>query len=165
MNELLTKISSYNILNNLFPGAIFCFVCSNITNYNLIPQDIISALFFYYFIGMIISRIGSLVVEKILRKIKIINFACYNDFIKASKKDTFLKIMSETNNIYRTIISLVLSLSAIKLYAYIEKIFCVYSIIKYIICAVLLVIIFLFAYRKQTNMIKERVNLQISDNE
>jgi hypothetical protein len=131
----------------------------------LIPQDIISALFFYYFIGMIISRIGSLVVEKILRKIKIINFACYNDFIKASKKDTFLKIMSETNNIYRTIISLVLSLSAIKLYAYIEKIFCVYSIIKYIICAVLLVIIFLFAYRKQTNMIKERVNLQISDNE
>jgi hypothetical protein len=165
MNEWLTKISSYNILNNLFPGAIFCFIGSNITNYNLIPQDVVSALFFYYFIGMIISRIGSLVVERFLRRTRIVNFVCYNDYIKASRKDTFLKIMSETNNIYRTIISLVLSLVAIKAYSSIEQIYCVYSIIKYIICAVLLLIIFVLAYRKQTNMIRERVNSQISNNE
>lgn len=165
MNEWLTKLSSYNILNNIFPGAIFCFIGSNITNYNLIPQDIISALFFYYFIGMIISRIGSLVVEKFLRWIKFVIFASYNDYIAASKKDAFLKIMSETNNIYRTIISLVLSLIMLKTYSVIEQKHCIYPVVKYIICAVLLLIIFIFAYRKQTNMIRERINSQITDND
>jgi hypothetical protein len=114
---------------------------------------------------MVISRIGSLVVEKLLRKIKIVNFVCYNEYIKASKKDTFLKIMSETNNIYRTIISLVLSLIAIKAYSIIDQIYCVYSIVKYIISAVLLLVVFVLSYRKQTNMIRERINSQISNNE
>ena len=64
IESLLEKLSSYNLLNNLLPGAIFCYLLKTIVNID-ISNNIVEDLFVYYFIGMIISRIGSIIIEPI----------------------------------------------------------------------------------------------------
>ena len=66
IKNLVEKISSYNIWNNLFPGIVFCSIVERTTRIILSTGEIWKDLFIYYFAGMIISRIGSNFIEKIL---------------------------------------------------------------------------------------------------
>jgi len=88
METLLSLLSTYELFNNIFPGIIFSYFLS-LQNYNIIPNkmDIYEKLFLYYFIGLIISRIGSLFLEPLFRKLEIIKFADYTKFLKAEEKD------------------------------------------------------------------------------
>jgi hypothetical protein len=67
MKDLLDKLSSYNLFNYLLPGVLFACLSEPIVGYNLIQTDIVVGVFFYYFLGMTISRIGSLAVEPIAK--------------------------------------------------------------------------------------------------
>lgn len=86
------KISSYNIFNNLLPGVVFCYILNKITRFTIANGDLVENIFMYYFVGMIISRIGSLIVEPILTKAKtkkigpFIKRSNYKDYIVAAKK-------------------------------------------------------------------------------
>lgn len=165
------KITSYNIFNNLFPGIIFCFALNQTTIFNIRTDSILQNVFIYYFVGMVISRIGSLFIEKILKNIKIKNkktknnesflaFANHSDYIQASKKDETIKVLSETNNTYRTLIALFFSLVIVKIYEMFLHDFLLKVIDKNIIIIflfVLLLVMFLFSYRKQTAYISRRV--------
>jgi hypothetical protein len=163
MKELLDKLSSYNIFNYLFPGILFVIILNKVSSFNLIQEDILLGAFLYYFIGLIISRVGSLFVEPFLRLIKFLKFAEYNDFVKASKDDTKIVLFSEINNMYRTLCSLFLLISISKIYEkYLMEIpfFKDYSNILIII---VLLILFLFSYQKQTNFIRKRIVSNQSD--
>lgn len=71
--NMVDKISSYNIFNNLFPGIIFCSIVERTTRFSVSTGEIWEKLFVYYFVGMIISRIGSILIEKALKSIKVRN--------------------------------------------------------------------------------------------
>ncbi|MBW1615363.1 MAG: hypothetical protein JRJ49_02285 [Deltaproteobacteria bacterium] len=160
MKELLNKISSYNILNCLLPGTLFSVIISEITDLNLIQSDLVIGVFTYYFIGLIISRIGSLIIEPILKKIKFVRFAAYKDFVKVAGEDNKLEILSEFNNMYRTFISMFLLVILVRLYFIIESKFIFLSQWKSSIIIILLLLIFLFSYKKQTKYITKRINSQ-----
>lgn len=157
MKDLLDKLSSYNIFNYLLPGIVFVALADKLTSLSLIQKDIVVGVFLYYFIGLVISRIGSLVIEPILKKIKFITFAPYSDFVSASKKDDKLDILSEVNNMYRTFCSLFMLLICLKFYDFLSKNYEVISKWNSIIIVIGLLILFLFAYRKQTKYIAKRV--------
>ena len=106
MKEILEKISSYNLFNYLLPGLVFVVILNKLTDYNLVQTDLLIGLFLYYFIGLVISRIGSIVIEPLLKKLKIIKFSEYIDFVKASALDTKIETLSEANNVYRTLCSM-----------------------------------------------------------
>lgn len=158
MKELLDKISSYNLLNYLFPGILFAVLSKEITTYSFLQENLIIGVFVYYFIGLVVSRIGSLIIEPILRKLSFLKFADYKDFISASQKDSKIELLSEVNNMYRTLSSLFILLLLLKIYELIESNI---SILKdwnsYILLALLL-FMFLLSYRKQTNYIIKRIN-------
>lgn len=153
MNDLMNKISSYNLFNYLLPGAIFIVFIEKITTYKILQSDMLINAFIIYFLGLIISRIGSLLIEPILKKI--VKFAKYEDFITASKEDEKINILSESNNMYRTFISLFSILIIFKLYDNYCLICKEYNI--YIVLLFLL-ILFVFSYLKQTKYITKRVN-------
>lgn len=67
MDGLLDKISSYNIFNYLLPCSIFAVVADALTSFHVLQEDIVIGLFLYYFIGLVVSRVGSLVIEPSLR--------------------------------------------------------------------------------------------------
>jgi len=157
MGDLLDKLSSYNLFNYLLPGIIFVILVSNFTRYSLIQQDTVIGLFLYYFIGLAISRFGSLIVEPLLRRISFVRFAPYKDYLDASEKDKDLKLCSEINNTYRTFCSLFSLLLLMKFCDWIQDIYPVLKQWNTIILLILLLIFFLFAYRKQTNYVRKRV--------
>ena len=157
MKDILEKISSYNLFNYLLPGALFVVILDELTPYSLTQEDLVLGVFVYYFAGLTISRFGSLVIEPTLKKISFLEFADYSDFISASKKDSKIEIFSETNNMYRTFVSMIVLLASLKLYVLLsDKFFVLNEWDLYLLITVLLVM-FLFSYRKQTGYIVKRI--------
>jgi len=157
MEKLLNKLSSYNLFNYLLPGIIFSILLEKITDYSIIYKDIMIEAFLAYFIGLIISRVSSLIIEPLLKKIKFVKFAEYKDFVLATESDKKIELLSESNNMYRVFISLFFILLIIVLYErFLESIFVGYT--SYILIVGLL-ILFLFSYRKQTSYITKRIEI------
>ena len=159
MKELLDKISSYNIFNYLLPGVLFSVIANKFTYYTIPLDNVIVATFVCYFIGLIVSRFGSLVIEPTLKKIGFLKFADYSDFISSSKKDSKIELFSEINNMYRTLTSLIVLTLLLKLYEFIEKKVIWLSEWSPYILLFLLLTIFLLSYRKQTEYITKRINV------
>ena len=163
MKEIIEKLSSYNILNYLIPGTLFAGFGEVITGYGFIQKDLVIGLVLYYFIGMVISRFGSLCLEPLLKRIKFVDFATYADFVKASKADAKIDTLSEANNTYRTMVSLILALGFLKLFELLMKWLQVTPEGSLWIAFLALFLLFLFSYRKQTSFIKERVEVAIDE--
>jgi hypothetical protein len=147
VESILDKLSSYNLFNYLLPGVILCVVSDRYFDIPLLQDSIITGLFFYYFVGLITSRFGSIVLEPILKKLKIVKFA-----------DQKVEVLSEANNMYRSLIS---ALVILCLLVAGEKIIHEYeslsSYYKYALLPALL-ILFVFSYRKQSEYIVKRIN-------
>jgi len=159
MKELIEKISSYNLFNNLLPGILFAIIAKYTTKYNLIQSDILLGLFLYYFIGLIISRFGSLVFENILLKLKFVNYANYKDFVQTQKEDSKIDSLLESNNMFRTLSAMGFVLLFLKLYEYISIKLKIDDNVTCIFFLILIITLFLFSYRKQTNYIRKRVEI------
>jgi len=157
MKDLLSKLSSYNLFNYLLPGMIFVVLSSKMTRYSFIQQDILIGLFLYYFIGLVISRFGSLVIEPVLKRLSFVHFAHYKDFVSASKTDEKIEVLSEVNNMYRTLCSLLILMLLLKVYQVVETKFPVLKEWSVIALVGLLLLMFLLSYRKQTKYITGRI--------
>lgn len=157
MNELLTKLSSYHLFNYLLPGVLFAVLASETLHYQLIQKDIVTGVFLYYFLGLVVSRFGSLVVGPLLKRFSFIKFADYRAFIDASKKDPQIEVLSEANNSYRTLCALFSLLLLLKLYAKIEGRLPYLKDWDATLLTVLLLVMFLFAYKKQTSFVVKRI--------
>jgi hypothetical protein len=159
MNELLTKLSSYNLFNYLLPGVIFAILASLITSYQFVQKEIVTGLFLYYFLGLVVSRFGSLVIEPLLKGLAFVRFADYAECVKAKEDDPQIEVLSEANNTYRTLCSLFVVLLLLKLYARIEGAFPSLHAWGPTVGLVVLLLMFLFSYRKQTAYVTKRVKI------
>lgn len=158
MEKLIEKLDSYSILNNLLPGAVFAYLFEYIFEVDIVRDGIVENLFIYYFIGMIVSRIGSLVVEPLCKKTKWVKYADYSNYIKASRKDDKIDVLSEVNNSFRTIFSLCLILITTKIYMLIVAWLEIPQNYNKLIILTVITLIFAVSYRKQTKYVVDRVN-------
>jgi hypothetical protein len=161
MKELLDKLTSYNLFNYLLPGVLFVILAQRLTKYTFTQSDLIIEAFTCYFIGMVISRLGSLFIEPILKWCKFVRFADYKDFVGASKADPKIEILSEANNSYRTLSALFVTLLILKAYEQTEQLFPWISAYRMVALLLLLLLMFLFAYRKQTAYIVKRIEANL----
>ena len=122
--QIVEKISSYNIVNNLYPGILFVYVLKIMFETDLLLNNWFENLIVFYFVGMVLSRIGSIIIEPVMKKIKIIKYAPYQDYVKASSIDPLVATLSETNDW---------------------------------IFLILLILLFVFSYVKQTSYVRKRV--------
>ena len=157
MADLLDKISSYNLFNYLLPGVLFAVIASKLTHYSFLGYEIVIAAFLYYFIGLVVSRFGSLVVEPLFKRTGFVKFADYKAFVTASKKDPRIELLSEANNTFRTLCALFVLLILLKLYERLSVRWPFLERFHVIILIILLFFTFAFAYRKQTEFVKKRM--------
>lgn len=162
MQDFLNRISSYNLFNYLFPGVLFAVAAEKVSQWSFAHENTIITLFLCYFYGIVISRIGSLVIKPALKKIKLIEFKSYKDYIKASEKDKHIPILSEINNTYRTIISLIFCLAVLYGISRLSIRYEFTSTLTSAICAFLLIAVFIASYRKQTKFITKRIDAVLS---
>lgn len=158
MKDILDKLTSYNIFNYLFPGVLFVIIAKATTDYNFVQEDTFLGAFLYYFIGMTISRFGSVIIEPLFKKIKFLEFSDYKDFVTASKKDSKIELLSEVNNTYRTLNAMTFSLLLLKFYNFLDTKFQFGNSLSLMIMTLIVTALYVFAYRKQTNYITKRIN-------
>jgi hypothetical protein len=88
-----------------------------------------------------------------LKWLKIVNFAPYSDFLKAASSDNKIELLSEANNMYRTLSSVFICLAVLKFIEFLERTYPSISSYTSIIFILLLALLFVFSYRKQSNYI------------
>lgn len=101
------KVSSYQIFTFLFPGAVFLALLSLVYSKSIPETTIWEKLFLCYTVGMIISRIGSLILEEFLfwlgkRFGVFLERIDYKNIIIAERKDTKVNMLLQVSNTYRT---------------------------------------------------------------
>ncbi|MCE5964397.1 phosphohistidine phosphatase [Enterobacter roggenkampii] len=155
MDGLWEKISSYNIFNNLFPGALFVYFLERFTNVIISSDELIKNIVLYYFAGLLIGRIGSIVFEPILKLIRVVRFAPYPEYLHACQCDSKIEVLQEVANMYRTLFSMFLLLLCILYFSdlFTDKGYIFAKGISYVFA-----LIFLVAYVKQIHFIIKRVN-------
>jgi len=158
MLNLLEKLSSYNIFNNLLPGVVFVSLGENLQVLKINHDNWVELAFLYYFIGMVISRIGSLVLEPFLKKVKLLKFADYSKFVIANRIDSKVEVLSETNNTYRTLATVALLILAAEGKSKLGIAAHWSAETETIILVVVIFLLFVLSYRKQSNYITKRVD-------
>ena len=138
-------------------SIVFAVLAGELIRYPIVQRDILSGAFLYYFVGLVISRFGSLIIEPLLKALSFVKFAEYKDFVAVSQKDSKLEVLSEVNNTYRTLASLFSLLLLLKLYVNLEGKFPFFKGWDATILAVLLLTMFLFSYGKQTSYSTKRI--------
>jgi len=157
MKEIIDKISSYNLFNYLFPGIIFIIILREVTSYDLVQENNFIGSFLYYFVGLVISRFGSLIIGYLLKKLTFIKFAEYSEYVIATDKDNKIELFSEVNNMYRTIISMLVLLLLAKGWQSINFCLELSQSTSITLLIISLLILFIFSYRKQTGFVVKRV--------
>ncbi len=160
MKDLLDKLSSYNLFNYLLPGTIFVAAAEQLSTHRFTRGNVVVDAFLYYFIGLVISRFGSLAIGPLLQATKFVKFAPYKAFVTACDSDPKIDLLSEQNNMFRTLIALFATILA---FAGLDQIAIARGISEntalLVTCAGL-VVLFAFAYRKQTDFVRKRVEVR-----
>jgi hypothetical protein len=164
MSDFIKLLTTYNLFNNLLPGVIFCAMANSFFSINLTQGDIVNSFFTYYFSGVIIGRLGSIIVEPLLKLLKVVQHEPYSDYVTACKIDSKIELLSEVNNMYRSIISICLGLAIIRIHKISIEAYPFYSNHYGIITIIAIALLFIYSYRKQTSYITKRIHSAIERN-
>lgn len=104
--SLSEKLSAYQLFNFIYPGAVFL----GILRFKGVQLGILEEIWWFllasYFLGMTISRFGSVVIEWVCLKFKWIEKYDIKKYSDSLAKDRFTGILLELTNTYRTICSM-----------------------------------------------------------
>lgn len=158
MDKYLEKLSRYHLLTNLIPGVLFLCLLNMLGIFNIDFTDLVSVFFVGYFTGMVISRIGSIIIEPWFKKWKIVRFASYSDFLEAEKKDVKILELLADNNLCRTFVALFLILIVLEV-CHIIPVVDEFIHTRWAVLALLvfLLLLYVLAFRKQSSYILKRV--------
>lgn len=167
---MLSQIATYHIFNCLVPGAIFVYLSRHLLSVSPVPSlvpgnDVVTGLILSYFVGLILSKVGSLIIEPLLRYIEFIKYKPYRLYVEASGLDGKINTISEENNACCTYCSLCVSLIFLKIYEYMKPVFGNYAKYEFVVILITLLFLFLFSYRKQTEYIRKRINIALDKEE
>ncbi len=163
LRVIVDKLSQYNFLTNILPGTILCVIITFCIGYNLLITDnwYLQGVIFY-FAGIVNNRFGSLVVEPLLKSLKILKFTSYKDYIAAESKDAKITILSTENNAFRSYVSLCFIAIFVSIFKILgDKIDWIKNCekeYKMMALLVLLLVVFILSYRKQTSYVNKRIN-------
>ena len=173
MDNLFKQLSSYHILNFVIPGGSYIYLLNKVLIPNILSEDWLLNGIIFYIVGLIISRIGSVIiapkVNKILeypRIIKVfrletdyINKTTYEEYIKKKKKDTTISDFVTMKNMFRSMISVCFCMFFSIMAYHLINWTCFFSKKNIIVCTsmVLIGLLFLFSYEKQGVYIQKRI--------
>ena len=166
LNTIIAKLGTYHILANLIPGAFFGFTLNFLFGITLPLGSIGEYIVGYYFVGLIIGRISSLVTKRVFTRVKgsektlptqFIEYALYSDYMKAEESTPKLTSLSDMNECYRSLLTCVWMLPVVVGSHWLVQRWHWLSTHWAWVVVILLFALFLWSYKEQTRFIKERV--------
>ena len=146
INSLFNKLSAYQLLSLMLPGARMLGIMKFIFTIDIkVDENIWWFLLASYVVGIIISRIGSLLIEEVFKKIGFIKGFNVANYIAKRKEDDMVETILSFANLYRSYCALSIVLiivTIVKGYG-----FCEYWL--YYLLEFLLLLLFSFSFCKQ----------------
>lgn len=164
METLFSRLSAYDILNSILPGAITYLSISYLLGLECqIQFSLYEKICIFYFLGLVIGRIASIWIEEFCKSIKLVVYADYKDYVYAESQDTKVSILSEKNNNYRNFLTVFVVIGALKCIKdwNLSNLIITWKIECWIIIA--FIILFAWSYHKQTDYIRKRVEFICRD--
>lgn len=155
---LIDKLSQYQLATNILPGMVLCAMLQYVVGYDILTSDKIYIQgIIVYFVGVMNNRFGSIVIEPLLKSIKLLDKAKYDEFVKAELKNEKVRILNMEGNAFRSYsATMALTLIAM-LFKYLTNLLECPVVYQYIIAIFLLLFLFIASYIKQTKYVKDRV--------
>lgn len=148
INSLFNKLSAYQLLSLMLPGASLLGTLKFIFAIDIkVDENIWWFLLSSYVVGIILSRIGSLLIEEVFKKMGFIKGYNVGNYIAKRKEDDMVETLLSFANLYRSFCALSILLiivTMVKGYG-----FCDYW--HYFLLEVLLLLLFAFSFCKQYN--------------
>ncbi len=161
MNELIQKLSSYDLVNTFVPGIALAYAMRLLGYLDLGSIDVFTEAVLAYLLGLVGSRVGSLVLEPLAIKFGLI-WRNYPAYVAAQKSDKRLTELTTIANMYRALAGSMLVLAVLALGTLVPVGYRVWLLVGYgAACFVLL----LLAWLKQDGYVKKRIDLYREDNE
>lgn len=157
MEKILEKISNYHLFNYLVPGMIFIITSNYILETSIYNDNLLYLFFVSYFIGIIISRLGSVVTANILYKLTKEKGESYKDYIVSCQKDNKIEVLVQDKNMYRNLCTMLILLLVLKVFSMLNVYLKISNDWKIIIVLVLLIILFAISFLKQNKYISSRI--------
>lgn len=156
MEELLNKMSSYEIFNNLLPGVLSGAALNLYFGAEVFKYGTVFSLFIFYFFGVLVSRIGSLIIQPIMLKFKLIKFSDYDLYVKACREDKKISNLVEISNMYRSLLAADIAiLFLVVIFRPISGGTLLYSIFGFVLVGLILI----KSYIKANSYVVKRVNI------
>ena len=148
INSLFNKLSAYQLLSLMLPGASLLGTLKFIFAIDIkVDENIWWFLLSSYVVGIILSRIGSLLIEEVFKKMGFIKGYNVGNYIAKRKEDDMVETLLSFANLYRSFCALsilMIIVTMVKGYG-----FCDYW--HYFLLEVLLLLLFAFSFCKQYN--------------
>lgn len=163
METIINALGPYEIIINLIPGILFYLLAPSEFQLSVNVDNSMFLLTFCYFIGLILNRIGSLIISPIVQIIGFIKYAPYDRFLQAeevekSKAEHKLQTLVTVNNFYRTLSAMTITLIIVRVYY--SSLTCDTFLFQIFLNNWMywgFFVLFLLSYRKQTTLIRNRV--------
>lgn len=166
--KLTEQISAYEIMNHIVPGGVYIILADRLTSFSLLTDRVLANIVLFYFAGVVLGRIGSLLLEGLMERIQnnkcwfYLNRTSYGDYVQAEEKDKEHRLhqLVMINNMFRALAAASLLLFATILFDWGISFFptgILFRRITILIACLLLLCLFLFSFRKQTGYIRARV--------
>ena len=99
---MFDKLDAYNLVANLVPGAALTYAL-HFSHFPTPPPDKFGAFLLVAFVaGVTTNRLGSLILDPVLRRIKFLKPKDYGSFLKREKEDQKLDALVANSGLYRT---------------------------------------------------------------
>ena len=158
MKSIINQISRYHIINYLIPGLFVMIASKCMTNIAVCIDKMWVICIIGYVTGMVLNRLGSLVIEGVLMRFKLIKHAPIECYVRAEKKDKKIQELLTDANMYRTMSVASIALVIECIYLSIIGLLIPMNATMLIIVLVLMGMLFFASYIKQTRHIVGRVN-------
>lgn len=159
MDEVIKKASAYDLLNALIPGGALAFSLKFFGYLDIDATNALHLLALAYILGLVGSRVGSLVLEPIARNRNWIK-RDYESYIKAQKDDDRLLTLTTIANMYRTLAGSIVVLAVLALGSLVSIDYRHWLYIGYGIACFLL---FFCGWVKQERYVARRVDINRKD--
>lgn len=157
IEKIIEKIDKYNLFTNIIPG--FLLLIFNVYYFDLERLGAIEELVISYFIGLTLSRIGSIIISKML-KLSSENGEPYKKYVKACEKDPKIETLLQGRNTYRTICAMLMIAFVEIIISKLIKKARISNDIIIILIIVLLFVIYAISFCKYNKYIAERVRIK-----
>lgn len=154
---MLEKLDAYDLIANLVPGAALTYALHFSRFPTPAPEEWAAFLLVAFVAGVTTNRLGSLVLDPVLRRLRFLNRKNYPLFVASEKVDQKLETLVANHGLYRTFF--MAGLIYLSLLAVSSMFPAIATADQAVFVAFVLVgmAIFLFAFRKEDQYIHDRI--------